>query len=153
MKERLQAKVNLLIHKENKHTGKVKSEEYHNLTVNSGLDLIRDFFYGDAVEPLNFFAVGTGTTAEAETDTQLVTEVHRDQFTKKTKITHGVEFQYYLSSTTANGNVISEAGLFGNGATATANTGIMYARVTFPGEEKTSAEAWTFRWTLTWEVV
>ena len=153
MKTNVRPKVNVKIEKKNLKTGKTTVEEYHNLAVNAGLDLIRDFMYGDAVSGLNRFAIGTGTTAEDPADTQLQNEVFRDQFTKVDKIDQGLEIQYYLSSTSANGNIISEAGLFGNGATDTANSGTLYARVTFPGEEKTSAEAWTFRWTLTWEVV
>jgi hypothetical protein len=153
MNTNVQAKINVTINKENVETGAVTTEEYHNLAVDSGLNLIRDFLFGDAVSGLTRFALGTGITAESPSDIALGTEVHRDQFTKITKIAKGIEIKYYLSSTTANGNVIGEAGLFGNGATDTANSGTMYARVTFPAEEKTSAEAWTITWTLTWEVV
>ena len=144
--------MNVIIEKKNLQTGKVRIEQYHNTAVDSGLNLIRDFMNGDAVTGLERFAIGTGTTAETTSDTQLEDEVFRDQFTKVDKVDKGLEIQYYLGSQYANGNVISEAGLFGNGATDTLNSGTMYARVTFPGEEKTSAEAWTFRWTLTWEV-
>lgn len=155
MNVEVKAKVNVNIQKENLTTGEIRTEEYHNLAVDVGLNLIRDFMFGDAVTGLTGarFALGTSTTAEASTDTALGMEVFRDQFTKVTKVDKGLEIQYFLSSTSANGNDIAEAGLFGNGATDTAGSGTMYARVTFPVEPKTNAEAWTFTWTLTWEVV
>jgi hypothetical protein len=155
MNVEVMAKVNVKIQKENLATGNIRTEEYHNLAVDVGLNLIRDFMNGDAVTGLNGgrFALGTSSTLEAPTDTALGMEVFRDQFTKITKLDKGLEIKYFLSSTSANGNAIAEAGLFGNGATGTAGSGTMYARVTFPAEDKTNAEAWTFTWTLTWEVV
>lgn len=153
MKTEILAKVNVKIEKQDLNTGEIRTEEYHNLAVDSGLNWIRDFFNGDVVTGLNRFAVGTGVTAESPSDILLGLEVFRDQFTLVTKISKGLEIKYFLSSTSANGNTIGEAGLFGNGATDTANSGTMYARVTFPAEAKTNAQAWTFTWTLTWEVV
>jgi hypothetical protein len=153
MKTEILAKVNVKIEKRDLLTGQIRKEEHHNLAVDSGLNLIRDFMNGDVVTGLNRFAVGTGVTAESPSDIQLGLEVFRDQFTLVTKISKGLEIKYFLSSTSANGNTIGEAGLFGNGATDTANSGTMYGRVIFPAEPKTNAEAWTFTWTLTWEVV
>jgi hypothetical protein len=153
MKTEILAKVNVKIEKQDLLTGEIQTEEHHNLAVDSGLNLIRDFFHGDAVAGLNRFAVGTGTTAESPSNIQLGLEVFRGAFTKVTKKSKGLEIKYFLSSASANGNTIGEAGLFGNGATDTANSGTMYARVTFPPESKTNAQAWTFTWTLTWEVV
>lgn len=153
MKTEILAKVNVKIEKQDLLDGSIRTEEYHNLAVDSGLNWIRDFFNGDVVSGLNRFAAGTGITAESPSDIQLGTEVFRDQFTLVTKISKELEIKYFLSSTSANGNTIGEAGLFGNGATDTANSGTMYARVTFPAEAKTNAQAWTFTWTLTWEVV
>lgn len=145
--------VNLRIDKRNLQTGEMRTEEYHNLAVDDGLNLIRDFLGGDAVTALNRFAVGTGTTAESASDHTLVAEVFRDQFTKVTKTGTGqLEVKYYLSSISANGNTLAEAGLFGNGATDAKDSGTMLARVTYPGDPKTSAEAWTYTWTLTLEV-
>jgi hypothetical protein len=145
--------VNVDIEKVNVFTGEKRMEHYHNLTVDAGLNLLRDFIFGDAVTGLSHFAIGTGTTAEAAGDIALGVEVFRDVFTQKTKLAKGVQFQYFLNSTSANGSVISEGGLFGNGATGVADSGTMYARVTMPADTKTNAEAWTFTWTVTWEVV
>lgn len=131
----------------------VRTEAYHNLAVDSGLNLIRDFLYGDAVSGLERFALGTGTGQVQAADAKLENEVFRDQLTKVTKTDKGLEIKYYLSSTDANGYAISEAGLFANGATDMPDSGTLYARVTFPAEEKMGAEAWNFTWTLEWDVV
>lgn len=145
----LELNVNVTIHKEIIATGEVSTEEYHNLAVDDGLNLLRDFLNGDAVTGLNMFALGTGTNAVTNADHTLQTEVFRDQFTQLSKPGTGqLQIKYYLSSTSANGNTLSEAGVFGNGATSAANSGIMAARVTFPGDAKTSAQAWTFIWTF-----
>lgn len=122
--------------------------ETANLVVTTGRNLVRDLLSGNATQ-LNEFAIGTGITAPVATDTTLETEVFRDQFTSMTAMADGqLQVQYYLGSGSANGNTISEAGLFGNGATATANSGALYARGTFAGEVKDSTQAWTFSWTL-----
>ncbi|MDE2099069.1 MAG: hypothetical protein KGL39_17580 [Patescibacteria group bacterium] len=123
--------------------------EVANLVVTVGRNLVRDFLSGAAVTALSEFAIGTGSAAPANTDTQLVTEVFRDIFTSVSSPMDGqLQIQYYLGSTSANGYTISEAGLFGNGATAAANSGTLYARGTFAGEAKDSTQAWTFTWTL-----
>jgi len=121
--------------------GKIKEvKKYHNLVVNSGLNLIRDALAGDSVTFPTHMALGTGTTAEAAGDTALENEVFRDVITKTSKTgTGNVQYKYYLSSQDANGYNISEEGLFN-----AASVGTMFARVTFPADEKTSSEAWTF---------
>lgn len=131
--------------------GQVISEQrLHNLTVAAGLNLLRDFLRGTpAVTGLNYFALGIGTTAAADGDTTLQTEVYRDAFTQTSVAAKSLTIKYYLSSTQANGNTISEAALVGNGATSTPNSGALFARSVFTGDAKTSAQAWTFTWTIT----
>jgi len=130
----------------------LRTEKVGNLAVLSGRNLLRDFLYGDAVSGLGRFALGTDGTAPTANDTALGTEVFRDQFTKVTKESGKLTAQYYLSSTSANGNTLQEAGAFANGATDTPGSGTLYARVTFTPIAKTSSIAVTFTWELTWEV-
>ena len=130
----------------------IRREQRGNLAVLTGRNLLRDFLAGDAVTGLERFAVGTDGTTVTANDTQLGVEVFRDQLTKITKDVAKLTVQYYLSSISANGNTLQEAGLFGNGATDTANSGTMYARVTHSAIEKTSSTAVTYTWDLTWEV-
>lgn len=149
MDARLQITANVTIEKRNAHTGKVREViRRHNLVVNAGLNQLRDALAGDSVTFPTHLAVGTGTTDETAADTTLGTEVFRDTLTSKAKTATGkTTYKYFLASGSANGNDISEAGLF-NAASA----GTMFARATFPADVKTSAEAWTFSWTITVEV-
>lgn len=132
----------------------LRTEETHNLFVDAGLNLIRDFFDGDAVTGMNRFAIGTGTTAVTALDTKLATEVFRDAFTQKTgTVSKTLTIKYYLASGSANGNTITEAAIFGNGATDTVDTGTLCARVILTADAKTSAEAWTWTWIFTFAAV
>lgn len=153
----LRARVNLVIDVHDAKSGELlRRDERHNLATLAGRNLIRDLlFWKDASDDprpsgLNFFATGTGATAPAAGDTTLGVEVFRDVVTNRVKTDGQLVLKYFLASTDANGNTLTEAGLFGNGATATADSGTLYARATFTGIVKTSAIAVTFAWTCTW---
>lgn len=145
-----QVHVNVIKEVFSAETGELlRTEETHNLFVDAGLNLLRDFLNLGAGTGLNRFAIGTGATAVTAADTQLQTEVFRDQFTQTTTATKQLTVKYFLASGSANGNTITEAGIFGNGATNTANSGTLFARVLQTADAKTSAEAWTYTWIFT----
>lgn len=124
----------------------VKRLSTHNLTVNAGLDMIRDLLYGDALGGIATFKVGTSNTAAAAGQTDLVASVHSNSVTSKTKGSQSLVVKYFLSSGSANGNTLREAGIFNA-------TGTMYARVVLASDiVKTSSISVTFTWTLTWSV-
>ena len=145
-KNDLSLNVNVEIEKKNVKTGEVIERiKEHNLVTETGLNNLRNYLAGETTdaEP-SHFAIGTGTTNEELSDTQLENEVFRDIFTETINQNIGeVKWKYYLASGDANTNDISEAGLF-NDETA----GDMFARVTFDPDTKTEDEAWTFSWTL-----
>jgi hypothetical protein len=126
-------------------TGAILSQQEHkNLVVSGGLNLIRDLLDGDAVAGLTHFAVGTDTSPVSATQTTLGTEVFRDTVTQRTSNTQQLIVSYYLASGSANGNTLSEAGLFND-----ATTGTMFARVLLnPAVPKSSAVAVTLNWTI-----
>jgi hypothetical protein len=121
-------------------------QQVHNLVVGSGLNLIRDLMYGDAVAGPSHFAVGTSSTAVLPGDTALGAEVAREAFATRTKGAGKLTIKYYLSSGVANGHTLTEAAIF-NAEVG----GTMYCRVIL-GEAipKTLAIAVTFTWDLTW---
>jgi hypothetical protein len=122
----------------------VASGEAHNLVTNAGLNLVRDLLDGDSVAGITHFAVGTGTAAVTALDTALGTEVFRDVAGGRTSNAQQLVLSYYLNSADANGNTLSEAGLF-NAASA----GTMFARVALsPPITKTAAVAVSFFWTI-----
>lgn len=157
LRERLVPRVNLRLDVRSATDGRLLARhETHNLVTTAGRNLIRDLLHwasaADDPRPsgLTYFAVGTGSTAPAAGDVQLGAEVARDVFTQRTKATGQLEIKFYLASTQANGSTLREAGLFGNGATAAANSGSLYARALHDAIAKTSAIAITYTWTLTW---
>lgn len=120
-----------------------------NLVVQTGRNLIRDFLYGDSLTGLTHFALGTGATTPSAANEQLDTEVHRGTFTNRSKEAGKLIVRYFLGTSDANGNTLTEAGLFGNGATATADSGTLYARTLLSTSiEKDSSIAITFSWDL-----
>jgi hypothetical protein len=144
-KDALTGRVNVLIDVLNADTGQIiATQEHHNLVVDDGLNLLRDFLDGATVAGLSHFALGTGTAAVLAADTALDTEVFRDTFAGTTTASKTLTISYFLNSGDANGNTLSEAGLF-NDPTA----GTMFARVLLsPAIVKTSSIAVTFTWTI-----
>lgn len=100
----------------------------HNLITNSGYNFLADCF-GNATRPspMNYIAVGTGTTTPTLTQNALVNQLLRKQatFSHATNAT-----SLTLTTTFAAGEAtgaLTEAGIF-NASTG----GLMFDRVTFP---------------------
>lgn len=96
----------------------IRTIRAHNLIVDTGLNKLRDLVsYPDsAFDPAGktpaFFAVGTGTTAAAASDTALGTEVFRSSIAQRYPQTKGIEFYLDLRTTDANDSELTEVGLF-----------------------------------------
>ena len=121
----------------------------HNLAVTTGRDLLRNFLNGDVVTGLTYLGIGTDNTAVVAGDVLLGGEVFRKVFTTQTKTTANLNLMTYISSTEGNGNTIAEAGLFGNGASGSADSGTLYARVIHTAIEKTTSIGITYDWDVT----
>lgn len=134
----------------------LRSEREHNLCTLTGRNLLRDLLHwnstGDGTQPsgLNRFAVGTSTAAFAAASSQLGAETFRDSFTQRTKTDGQTVYKYFLGAASGNGVTLTEAGLFGNGASTAANNGTMYAGAIYTGIAKTTSIGVTYTWTLTW---
>ena len=124
----------------------VQTIRKHNLVVLDGRDLICSRLVGSTAGALDYLAAGTGSTAVASGDSALGTEVYRDQITKTTLYAGQGKLQakHYIGTTYANGNTITEAGLFN-----ASSGGTMAARVVHDAITKTSSVAITY----TWEIV
>lgn len=106
--------------------------EYPNLVVNGGLDLLARAVESNAVDTqITYLALGSSATAAAATDTALGSEQFRKQVTAYTTgITTGeVTVTTYIAPGEANAFTINEFGWFAEDATGTANSGTMVARV------------------------
>lgn len=139
------AEVNVIIETHDVNTGQlIDRQETHNRVTDAGITLIRDLLIGETSDYITHFGFGTGTTAADNGDTVLETEVFRDEVTDWLTGNFGIgDYRYFLSSSSANGNTLTEAGLF------TANTdGTLFARVTFNPIVKTSDIALTMFWAI-----
>lgn len=140
--------VNVLIEIADLASCQVRRISARNRVVLAGRNRLRDLLAGDAVAAaISHVGLGTGTTPVADTDTVLGNEVYRDVPTQLLRTDGKLTVKLYVPSTAANGYTLSEAGLW-IGGTSALGSGLLFARVVFAGEVKTSAQAWT----VTWEV-
>lgn len=129
-----------------KSNGEVEVTHRDNIIVNGGFDLIADAIGRATGRPavISHIAVGTGTTAEAATQTALVTEISRIAAT----YAHTAGTKVFTMTATFNAGVatgaITEAGVF-NAASA----GTMLDRVVFPVVNKGADDTLTAVFTFT----
>lgn len=116
---------------------------------NAGLNMLRDALNGVATNTaVTYVAIGTGSTAPAVTDTQLVAEVFRKRLTAFSNGSAAGEtlLTMYLSPADSGGTVIGEIGWFaGPLASATANTGVLIARGLYSHTHVANAESIQFQ--------
>ena len=120
-----------------------------NKIVNTGLNLGLDFLIGSG-SPLGieYLALGTGTTAAAAANTTLQTETYRETVDTKVRVGQIITVTTTLGTTEGNGNTFTEAGMFGNGASTTPNSGTLITRTTFAGVAKTASNQFVWEWTI-----
>ena len=105
------------------------------MIMNVGIDLVRDWLAGDAVNDPSHIAVGVGTSIPTATETTLVSELLRKVFSAKTKEGDGkITYEMTLTTAEGNGSDLSEIGIFN-----AASVGEMFNRLTFTPLAKTSA--------------
>ena len=110
-----------------KHAGFCVHENIvDNLVVTAGKVLVADFLVGETRTGLNYHAIGTNTTAPAAGDTQLGTETARKAFTSIARSSTSVVVSVFYTAAQSTFN-IKEGGIFGNGATAAADSGTLFS--------------------------
>ena len=145
---KLNTNVEILIH-DAKTMKVIDTIRKHNIVTTLGKNLIRDLLgIAAGVTGVNYLAVGTNNTAVTLADTLLGTEVFRNTLTDVVYTSANANFKYFLGSTEANGNTLVEAGLFGDNATGTVDTGTLFAHVVHTAIVKTSAIAITYSWNI-----
>lgn len=134
-------------------TGKLKSYDFvKNMFMNAGrvsiarrMRNLTDVDHGI----ITYMALGTGTTAPLPANTTLVAEVARKLIATRDEApgaTNGIVCTTFFNTSEGNGS-LREAALFGDDASATVNSGTMYAR-TLINREKTTADTLTGEWTV-----
>jgi len=113
--QELQFTFNAIIESIDKATGKVKQKtEVHNIVVNDGLSLVRNWMAGDAVDNPTAIAVGTDATAPAVGDTALGTEVVRESATITKPASYQVRYEKVFSVGSGVSHNIREVGIVDN---------------------------------------
>lgn len=132
-------------------TGRLKSvDHFKNMFVTAGKNSIANRLIGtDSVGNITYCAVGTGSTAPALGDTTLGAELARKLISTR-EINAGADnaadFTTFFNTSEANGS-LEEFGLFGDDASATLNSGTLFAR-TLHTRVKSSADTMTVVWTV-----
>jgi hypothetical protein len=128
--------------------GRIKEEEtVDNLVVTAGRQHIADQMADQGAAAMSHMAIGTGTTAAANTDTALETELDRNVLTSKTQgagsDAHKVTFVADWAAGDGTG-AITEAGIFNS-----ASAGDMLCRSVFAVKNKAAGDTLTLTWILT----
>lgn len=118
---------NAVIESIDKATGAVtKRITIHNLVVNNGLNLVRNWMAGDAVNNPQAIAVGTDATSAQNSDTALGTEVLRYAATITKPENYKVRYAKTFSVGSGVSHAIKEVGIFDS---AVASSSTMLARL------------------------
>ena len=135
---------------EDHKTGKIERQLVKNLFVTTGKNSIADRLRGTdtgAKGMITYCGVGTGTDAPAYADIQLQTELTRKLISVRSVSGNAATFQTFFNTSEANGT-LREAGLFGDLATAVANSGTLFARTAI-NRTKNSSQTLILYWTVT----
>jgi len=132
-------------------TGKIKHEERINNTfvtvgknsIAAGLIGITDNNQGI----ITYCALGTSVVAATLADTTLTTEIYRKLISVRSVSGKVATFQTFFTTAEANGT-LREAGLFGDAATATTDSGTLFSKLAM-NRVKTSSDTLTLSWDIT----
>lgn len=133
----------------NVKTGKKRVYEYKNLVTTLAKESIADGLRGNTTSNkgiITYCALGTGTTAPALGDTQLETELVRKQISARSATNNQALFETFFNTSEGNGT-LKEAGLFGDDASETTDSGTLFCRVAI-NRTKTSSDTLSLSWTV-----
>ena len=128
-----------------RENGDVEVFTKDNLVVKAGIDFVFNTVFGSNSGHMNYIAVGTGTTAVADTQTALTTELSRAIGTyAHTASTLVATLSTTFNAGTATG-AITEAGIF-----SASSAGTMFDRVVFPVVNKGANDTYTATFEITY---
>ena len=147
----MKIKGNVKILKRNIDTEEVEIKTLHNVSCTLGAESLAARMVGAERGQVTYFALGTGANtggdAPSEDDTELVSELVRKQISVRTVSGDTASFRIFFNTSEGN-DTLTEIGLFGDDATVTADSGVLFARAAID-VEKTDSETLTIDWSLT----
>jgi len=140
----------VLVTLRNIKTGKLDQQMVKNMFVTAGKYSLADALRGTETSNrgiITWAALGTGTTAPALADIKLETEIFRKTISVRSYALNVATFETFFTTAEANGS-LKEAGLFGDDASAVADSGTLFCRTAI-NRTKTSSDTLTLRWAVT----
>lgn len=130
-------------------TGEIKSEDHvKNVFVTTGKNSLASRLVGtDSVGVITYCAVGTDATAPEPEDTVLGAEEYRKLISVRSSAGNVATFTTFYTTSEANG-ALKEAGLFGDDATGSADSGTLFCHTAID-RTKTSGDTLTIQWAVT----
>lgn len=114
----------------------------HNIVVTTGRNVLARLLAGDVTYSgqINYGALGSSSTAVANSDTQLGTEVYRKLYASHTTDGNNVAYVDFFYSATDTNGTYNEFGNFIDGS-GTANSGRLFSHILTGGWVKTSVQS------------
>ena len=130
-------------------TGKIKSvDRVKNVFVTTGKDSIASRLIGtDAKAIITYCGVGTSAVAPVAGNTELTTEIFRKLISVRSVSGNIATFTTFFTTSEANG-ALKEAGLFGDDASATADSGTLFCHTAI-NRTKTTGDTLSIVWNVT----
>lgn len=130
-------------------TGRVRKEMTDNMITTVGKESLADGFIGTTSNNkgiATYCAVGTSSVAPALGDIALGAEIFRKLIAVRSRSNNIASFQIFFTTAEAIGT-LREAGLYGDDASATTNSGTLFARTAI-NRTKSSNDTLTILWTV-----
>jgi hypothetical protein len=132
----------------NVKTGEIRWFEEHNVITTVGKNSWAAGIIGTNNKAIiTYCALGTGATAPAAGDIKLQTEIFRKLVSVRTSSANVATIETFFTIAEGNGS-LKEAGLFGDDASATVDSGTLFSHIAI-NRTKTSSDTLTLRWTIT----
>ena len=137
----------ILITLRNVKTGRVIQELVENLVTTVGKESIANIIRGNTARGIiTYCALGTSAVAPALGDTDLGAELVRKLISVRSTTNNIASFETFFTTSEGNGT-LREAGLFGDDATATADSGTLFCHAAI-NRVKTSNDTLSLVWTI-----
>lgn len=140
----------VLLQLQDVRTGKIQQGLFDNMVVTAGKNSMADALRGNTANNkgiITYCGLGTSSQAPALGDTSLIAEIARKLVSVRSVSGNVATFQTFFTTSEGNG-ALREAGLFGDDASGTANSGTLFCRVAI-NRTKTSNDTLSLTWSVT----